>query len=474
MITFAPKPVKELDDSYEFKPALIEIEDSPVSPLGRTTLWLLMAIIAFFVAWTCLGDIDVVVSAHGHLIPDGHVKILQPLDTGVVRQILIKEGDYVRKGQVLMQIDPSTTAPEMFSLDSNLQYANLEKSRIAAVMQGANGFGSSGIGASGLGDSAHRLNGAPPFSGGPDAESAATQRSLYTAALTKLQRDLSAKESELKRIDSEAEASRIEKEENENMLVADKQKEARMRPVVDIIPKDEYEKVENDILVHTNNIEQETHKLNQLQHQRRQVLEETERIRQEFQESNLKELAVIQKGATETRAKLLEARFKHAKQNIVAPVDGRIDKLYIHTVGGVVTPAEKLCSIVPEATPLVAKVDVENKDIGFIEAGMPVAIKVDTFDFQKYGMLDGAVALVSSDSHNDTEEGKAPAAAEPKGRVFEVYVKPKKTSLLVDGKTKELAPGMTVNAEIKVGKRKVIEFFIYPLVKYLHEGMSVR
>ena len=109
------------DDSHEFKPTMAEIEERPVNPLGRIIFWVIVAAMVFFTTWMCLGRVDVVVSARGLVIPDGDVKIVQPLDTGIVSSILCREGDYVRKGQVLMEIDPSITAPEFESKEKTLQ-----------------------------------------------------------------------------------------------------------------------------------------------------------------------------------------------------------------------------------------------------------------------------------------------------------------------------------------------------------------
>jgi hemolysin D len=109
-------------------------------------------------------------------------------------------------------------------------------------------------------------------------------------------------------------------------------------------------------------------------------------------------------------------------------------------------------------------VTVLNKDIGFVKKDMPVQIKVETFDFQKYGMFEGTVKLISKDSYED----------EKQGMVFDVYVQPTTPFLMIEGLKQPLETGMTVTAEIKVGKRRIIEFIIYPLMKYMHEGMSVR
>ncbi len=129
-----------------------------------------------------------------------------------------------------------------------------------------------------------------------------------------------------------------------------------------------------------------------------------------------------------------------------------------------VTPAQKLMTVVPRSAPLVIKATVLNKDIGFVKEGMPVSVKIDTFDFQKYGILKGVVRNISKHSTED----------EKLGPVYEVFIDPINTTLLVEGKQVPMTSGMSLTAEVKVSKRRIIEFFIYPLVKYLDEGIKVR
>lgn len=437
----------KVDDAHQFKPLLTEIEEEPVSPLGRMTFWLVVMVIVFFIAWSILGEVDIVVSANGKVIPDGHVKILQPLDTGIVRKILVREGDYVKRGQVVMEIDPSTIDPEMESAGRNLRYTKLEMSRIGATLTGQ------------------------PFAPGKntDTDALSAQLNLYAAATTNLEKQIAAKRSELDKLDEEQKSAQIDETENQELLEVSLDKERRLNAVSDIIARDEYEKVTNDILLYRNKVQQAKLKIAEVNHRRGQVLHEIEQIRQNFRKTNLEELTQTHKTANELSAKLKQTTFKSAKQQIISPVDGYVDALFIHTIGGVVTPAEKLISIVPSDIPLVVKADVLNRDIGFIDKGMPVNIKVDTYDFQKYGMFEGKVKLVSKDSHQDEADRQG-----LHGLIYDVYITPTKNSLMVDGQQKSLAPGMSLMAEIKVGKRRIIEFFIYPLIKYLHEGMSVR
>lgn len=162
--------------------------------------------------------------------------------------------------------------------------------------------------------------------------------------------------------------------------------------------------------------------------------------------------------------KIQRSEFLSSRQVIVSPVKGYVGQLLFHTMGGVVTPAEKLATVVPLDSPLMIKALVLNKDVGFLEPEMAVSLKIDAFNFQKYGTLDGELLQVSKDSIEDKNLGL----------VYEVYVRPQRKTMMVEGRRTAISAGMSVTAENKVGKRRIIEFFIYPLIKYLDEGVSVR
>jgi hemolysin D len=432
----------QIKDRHEFKPILAEIEDSPASPLGRTIFWLVITTILFFIGWMLIGQIDIVVTAPGKVIPDGQVKIVQPLETGVIKRLLVKEGDHVKVNQVLMEIDPSSTSPEMETNAKNLTYAKLEQNRLNATVNGE------------------------AFIPGTESgkQSVDTQAALFTSSKTDLEKQLRMKEEELNRISQQVVATETEKTENIELLKVACEKEGRLKLVLDLIAKDDYEKVTNDIVSYKSKISQAESKLKEFEHQTIQTQEEIQHIEQEFKTNNLKDLAEKQKQTAELEAKLKVSTFQNSQKMVLSPVEGNVDTLFIHTVGGVVTPAEKLLSIVPDKVPLVIQAYVQNKDIGFVRKDLPVAIKVDTFDFQKYGMFEGRVKLVSHDSRDD----------EKMGQIFDVYVLPTTKDIKVEGKRQRLEAGMTVVAEVKIGKRRIIEFFVYPLVKYLREGMSVR
>lgn len=169
-------------------------------------------------------------------------------------------------------------------------------------------------------------------------------------------------------------------------------------------------------------------------------------------------------GASLSEIRNKRIQIEKQKQIIKSPIDGYVNKILVHTVGGVVTPAEPLLTIVPKDADMVIKASVMNQDVGFVETGMPVSIKVDTYNFQKYGILSGVVTVVSPNSVED----------ERLGLIYEVYIKPENTTLIVEGKEQSIKFGMSTTNEIKIGKRRIIEFFIYPLIKYLDESIKVR
>lgn len=417
--------MKKSDDSHEFLPIVSEIQEEPLNPLGRTMFWTLIALIFFTVLWLFFGKADVVVSARGKIIPDGEIKIIQPLETGVIKKILVKEGDFVKKGQTLMEIDPSTTQPQLESLKANLEYINLERKRLNATAKGG---------------SLNTNNSAEE----------STQKGLYQSSLADLNNQLQAKNMEMRGIDEEI-------SNNQHQLAINLAKERRMNSVADIIAKNDLEKVRAENMDYRS-------KISELRHQKSKVQEEASYIRSNFKTQNFNELADRDKKATEMGANIKEIEFRKQQQNIVAPVDGYVNTLLVHTTGGVVTPAQKLVSIVPIDTPLVVKATVMSKDIGFIKEGMPVLVKVDTFDFQKYGMINGVVKKISKDSVDDQKLGP----------IYDVYVTPLNKTLMVEGKETPISTGMSLTAEIKINKRRIIEFFIYPMIKYWNQAITIR
>lgn len=433
----------EENDAHEFQPMLVEIEDRPVNPLGRTIFWIIVCTILFFSIWLYVGKVDIVVSARGQFIPLGEVKKVQPLDTGVVRKILCKPGDYVQKGQVLIEIDPSTTEPELESNKEKLINTRIIIKRLQAIIY----------------DKLFE-----PNSNIYGVELTDTHMAIYTATVRTHLTMIKSKQEELFKIDEQLRSNQLEKERNISLLQVAKNKLARLEKVKDIIAVTEYETTKSEVYSYSKTVETLESKDTELKHHHIQLGEELYYIKENFKNEKLLELSEMQQQAMALEAQIEKIDFVNRKQKILSPVDGFVSDMKIHTVGGVVTPAQEIMTIVPKNIPLVIIAQVLNQDIGFVKEGMHVSIKVDAFNFQKNGMIDGRVKSISKNSILD----------EQLGPIFKVLVYPDFTELKVEGDKVQMSAGMTVTAEVNVGKRRIIQFFIYPLIKYLDEGLSVR
>lgn len=427
--------LRKINDSYEFKPLLSEIEESPVSPLGRFTFWTVVSLIIITILWLIIGKIDIVITARGIAIPDGEAKIIQPLETGVIKEILVKEGDFVRKDQLLVLIDTMATDAQLKTVKENLETSKEEVKRLEA--QGLE----------------QKFNSKDEV-----------QKNLYNESLKALNSLIGAKNQEIKQIERQIDSNIAQKRDYENQLQSSVDREKRLENVKDIVAYNDIKEAQDRTIGLRESVNRTESEIKRLQAQKRQIQNEIAQLKADFKAQKLENLTVTNKRIKELEASKEQIEFSNINQKITAPVDGHIDKLMIHTIGGVVTPAQELIALTPIDAPVLIKATVLNKDIGFIRPDMPVSIKIDTYDFQKYGLLHGKVKSISKNSIENEELGP----------VYEIYITLDKNTLIIDGKEQKISTGMTLNAEIEIGKRRIIEFFIYPLIKYMDEGVSVR
>lgn len=436
--------VRSINDSYEFKPALCEIEEAPTSPLGRFMFWTIVSLIVVSCLWLFFGKIDIVVTARGIVIPEGDAKIIQPLETGIVKQIFVKEGDFVKKGQILVEIDASATDAQLRTAVKNLEHTKLEAKRLKA--DGTSSEFS------------------PSVTNPEMKEESEIQQRLHHENLTALQSEIAAKNNEITQLKMQINSAEAQKRDYEFQLKNAREKERKLSEVADIIAYNNYLDAKEKSKSLEESFNRTDSEIRRLKSQIAGVQNEISRLNADFKARNLTTLSEVQKRINELEANREQVDFSNKNQKISAPCDGYIDKLMIHTTGGVVTPAQELIALTPAQMPLIIKAKVLNQDIGFIKEGMPVSVKIDTFDFQKYGILHGVVKSVSQNSIED----------ENLGQVYEIYVTPNEDTLVVNGHEQKISSGMTLSAEIEIGERRIIEFFIYPLIKYLDEGISVR
>ena len=205
----------------------------------------------------------------------------------------------------------------------------------------------------------------------------------------------------------------------------------------------------------------------------------------EFRKSLSDDLAKAEQKANGLTQDLIKAERKTTLQRLTAPVDGVVQQLAIHTVGGVVTPAQALMVIVPNDSRLEIEAMVSNRDIGFIHTGQEAQIKIDTFNFTRYGLLRGEVLNVSQDAiirdqpqdrSGDRRQGSQNDSSEPKGQElnYSARISLDRTKMQVEERTVDLSPGMAVTVEIKTGSRRIIDYLLSPIARYRHDVLRER
>ena len=434
-----------IKDKHEFKPLLVELEQSPTSPLARWLLYTLLLFMTFASLWLYFGKVDIVVSSHGKAIPSGEIKIVQSMENSVIKDILVKEGEEVKKNQILMRLDTSINKTNLNTQYNNYKLVELEIQRLTALIENKNfnyDINEKDLEINQINTQVLIYN--------MTKEAYNNKKTMVKEQKKQIFNTIKANEQDIKRLKLLLESSLKQKEE--------------LFLVLDIIAKKDYEVVKNNVIEYQEQIKIKSFEIKQNKAKVLELNEQLKLIKKEYKNKLLEELAQKQTKKIELKTIINEFEFKKNKQFIKSPVDGYIGKLLVHTLGGIVSPAEKLISIISKDAPLIFKVLVQNKDIGFIKEDMNVSVKIDTFNFQKYGLIDAKVLHIADDAIED----------EKLGLVYEVFIKPNKYQLEYKNKVYKITIGMSVTAEVKIGKRRVINFFIYPLIRYLDEGMSVR
>jgi len=446
MPIFAGSRKSKATEPHEFRPILAEIQERPPNPAGRMFLWVLMALLVVAGLGLFLVEVDVVVSARGRIVPLGDVKTLQPLETGVVSAIRVREGDTVAQGATLLEVDTALDAADLEGKEKNLRFSRAAAERIDAVLAGR------------------------PFrpNGDTEPELARAQRRLYETQAALYRSTLGEKEKALREAEAALKALREEcgRLEDVHRIVSEEEKRQKSLAAIGALAESRWREKTRERLLVEKELEQKRGQAEETGWRVQRLRDEMETFRHAFREKLLAELSGNIQGRNTLESEVDGIRFRKQKRRITAPVSGTVHQLHVKTVGGVVTPAQPLVSLVPENTPIVADILVVNRDIGYVRPGQRCVVKVDTYDFQKYGTVEGAVETVSPfnvESREKTTDG------------YPVFVNLAAVELKAkDGAAFPLRPGMAVTAEIHVGKRRVIEFFLFPIIKYLDEGLKVR
>jgi hemolysin D len=454
----------------EFLPAALEILETPPPPLPIALIGTICLVALAALIWSFVGRLDVHAIAPGKIEPAGHSKVVQPFETGVVRAIHVHDGQAVREGEVLIELDPTMHQAETSHVESDLIAAELDVARLRAA----------------LSDGDVLANFEPPE--GAPAALVATQRKFLAhqaaeqkAKLAVLDRQLGQKKAERATI-----AAMVDKIEASLPVM---QERVEMRKTLyehSNGSKASYLELLQPFVEEQQELKVQKSKISEAESALAAIIEERAHTAAEYRRERVSELVEAERKARGLREDVIKAQHRTQLQKLVAPVAGTVQQLSVHTIGGVVTPAQALLVVVPADSHLEIEAMVLNRDIGFVHAGQDAQIKIDTFNFSRYGLLHGKVLSISPDaithdrpqdkSGKNETQGAENATSEPNGYelVYAARVSLDHQQMQVDDRLVNLSPGMAVTVEIKTGTRRIISYLLSPLVRYTHDSLRER
>ncbi|MBI3561967.1 MAG: HlyD family type I secretion periplasmic adaptor subunit [Gammaproteobacteria bacterium] len=434
--------VKETD----FYPAALEIIEAPASPLGRMLGRLIILLFTVALLWVTLGSIDIIAVAQGKIIPSDHSKIIQPLEAGVVKLIHVRDGQYVHRGDLLVELDSTSAGAEAGRAINERMAAQVEAARWRALLDGKTTF-------------------EPPFEADP--QYLQLQGKLLLDQLNESQ----ARTEQIRLVIEQKQASIAGIKSNLTRLEAIvpilTQRAQKLKQLLDqhFVTEVEYLDIEQQRITKQQELAAERHHLVQETASLSEAKRNHQGVIAEYKNKWRSELSTAEVRATSLGKEVVKAETRTKQQTLQAPIDGVVQQLAIHTVGGVVTPAQQLLVIAPNEGQLEIEAYVENKDIGFIEAGQEAEIKIEAFPFTRYGVIAGKVLHLSQDA----------VAIDKVGLMYTTRVGMQSSEMVIDnGKRVKLNPGMNATVEIKTGKRRLIEYFLSPLIKGFKETAHER
>lgn len=475
----ADDKVKPRSD-HEFLPAALEIMEKPPSPGMRYLLLSLCTLFVIALLWAFIGRVDVVAVAGGKTLPAGNAKTIQPIEIGSIRAIHVRNGQYVEAGDLLIELDPTLATAEEAQSAQTLRSAEIVRARNDALLRYLSG-GSANFQA-------------PE---GTDPDIVATERQLIRSAIAEYEAEHSSltqqrAERQAELVAAQAEAAKL----REALPFIEQQMEARRdlteRGYFAKLSLLEYEQAHAE---HIRNIDVQNANAQRAQAAIGTLSAQIARLRESFGKGAVTDLAEANDRAALAGEELRKSARRREFQQMRAPVSGVVQQLAVTTVGGVVQPAQALMVIVPcspregetrpDPTRCTSAVEVEafvqNKDIGFVEVGQRVAVKLEAFNFTDYGLLDGEVEFISRDAI-DMSQRPAGSLQDDRGRpaqqglvyVAKIRLDCQGEAALKSGLCDRVQPGMSVQAEIKTGQRRIIQYLLSPISKAMDEAARER
>ena len=436
---------------YEFLPAAEEIVETPAAPLGALVVWLVTLLLIVALAWSYFGRIDIVAVANGKISTEGSTKIIQPAISGVVTSINVHEGQRVKKGETLLVLDKTTAEKDVATANQSLNTARVERDILRRLAVGGNTDDI--INNADLPDETKAM--LRQFASSQTALSAARQQAV-NGTISNYQQQLQFNQQAKNQLETNAQNLKNRKAEIEKQL-------PNANPVDKLRLQNELSNIDQRITSADSAVLGQNQQLLQSQSALTQAQNQSQTQTAETNSAFNNQIITAEKRIIELENNLVKAKQILAQTTITAPVDGTVLSLTVKTIGGVVNAGQQLAQIVPEKAPLYVDAALDNQDIGFVKPGQRVVVKVATYPFQRYGYLEGTVENISPDSIQDDK----------KGLIYKAKIKLNDEKSSKQNQLK-LLPGMSVSAEIATGQRRIIEFFLDPLMTKADESLKVR
>ena len=452
----ADKPTTLSPEALDFAPGLLSIQESPPARLPRAVMYTVGVLFVILMLWAIFGKLDIIASAEGRLVPETYIKIVQPSDAGIVQEILVKEGESVQKGQVLMRMDTQLAEADAKTIGNDLAMRSLQLRRIDAELAGK----------------ALVRKRADPDDLFRQIEFQHRDRRLsYTDALEQAQNALNKSQHEYgsarEVLTKLQQITPILKQQADSYANMGKDGYVPQMTVLD--KQRDYLEKSQDLRAQQATVASLAAAVNQAKKQIDQI---TSKYRSDLQNER------VEAGGQHRKLEQdwLKQEHKSGLLELKAPQSGIVKDIATHTIGTVVSPGTVLLSIVPENEPLVAEIMIKNDDVGFVYPHQHVKVKLVSYPFAEYGMLDGEVARIQADSDTQAAgQGSTPrdqSGDKPQSppSVYKAIISLDNQVLEAEGKKLKLVPGMQVVAEINQGSRTVMKYLLSPVSKTLNES----
>ncbi|POT58559.1 hypothetical protein C3432_11800 [Citrobacter amalonaticus] len=426
----------------EFLPAVLEIQDTPPSPAGRFILWGVMVLLTLSVCWAAVGQIDIVAITRGKVVVTLLSRPVSSAVTADIAQVFVQDGQHVEKGSVLIQLNDSqlTTRQQENLLRQQINRLNIRRLGLLLMR---------------VREAPLSLDRLADAEGEDHLEKQVSAR--QEAEAEALRREIQRYRNNQQTLHAQMEGYLAQQDMAEKQLLIYRKQFAALQSLFQrgSTSEDSLLEIRKRLLEADYSARAAGAKVREIQAS--MALSESEEASyragkiQEWEQERTE--LMTENAVLESQLTQLEAELKLYR--LIAPVSGRVDSLVYRDAGAAVEATQELLKIVPEGEKLSAEVLVSNQDVGFLHTGQRVTVKVDTFDFTRYGWVDGTLTRLSADAVEDKE----------RGLLYRAVIQLNKTDIVVDGKKRRLEPGMSVSAEIKTGKRTLLSYLLSPVLE---------